>query len=250
MKQYGENKIVITTNGAETLARLYSGDKVTKTASTKCSSTDTFSFAMGAKIAFERLMQDKPVEPIKPAVDYSAWRVVKRAPVVGDKVRVVKAYMTGGEYKNGDILTVALSRLVSSPDNVMPSVRVKEFDTPCVMRRELEVIESSPAFKVGDRVRINANNFDTKFAGLVGTVSTIDAGGYCRINGEGINPIWCIDPDRLSHCPERMVRVFSKSAYNAFIDAIDQHEVVDAHVGGIECHIDWTNLVPESEVRK
>lgn len=48
-------KIVITTDGNTTLARLYEDGKVTKTAKAKCSPDDEFDFAVGAKLAFERL---------------------------------------------------------------------------------------------------------------------------------------------------------------------------------------------------
>ena len=58
-----ENKIVITTDGAETLARLYDGKKVVKTATAKCSPDDKFSFETGAKIAFERLIDYAEKEP-------------------------------------------------------------------------------------------------------------------------------------------------------------------------------------------
>lgn len=58
-----ENKIVITSNGAETLARLYDGNKVIKTATAKCSPDDKFSFETGAKIAFERLLDYAEKEP-------------------------------------------------------------------------------------------------------------------------------------------------------------------------------------------
>lgn len=58
-----ENKIVITSNGAETLARLYDGNKVIKTATAKCSPDDNFSFETGAKIAFERLIDYAEKEP-------------------------------------------------------------------------------------------------------------------------------------------------------------------------------------------
>lgn len=58
-----ENKIVITSNGAETLARLYDGNKVIKTATAKCSPGDKFSFETGAKIAFERLLDYAEKEP-------------------------------------------------------------------------------------------------------------------------------------------------------------------------------------------
>lgn len=57
-----ENKIVITTNGTETLARLYDGNKVIKTATAKCSPDDKFSFETGAKIAFERLFDSEEKE--------------------------------------------------------------------------------------------------------------------------------------------------------------------------------------------
>lgn len=60
-----ENKIVITTDGAETLARLYDGNKVIKTATAKCSPDDKFSFETGAKIAFERLFDSEEKEEPK-----------------------------------------------------------------------------------------------------------------------------------------------------------------------------------------
>lgn len=55
------HKIVITTDGKETLAMLYEGDKVIKSAVAKCSPEDDFCFETGAKLAFDRLMgEDKP----------------------------------------------------------------------------------------------------------------------------------------------------------------------------------------------
>lgn len=52
------NKIVITTDGITTLARLYDGNNVIKSAEAKCSPDDEFDFSTGAKIAFERLTAD------------------------------------------------------------------------------------------------------------------------------------------------------------------------------------------------
>lgn len=49
-------KIVITADGKETLARLYEGNKVVKSATAKCSPEDAFDFNIGAKLAFERLI--------------------------------------------------------------------------------------------------------------------------------------------------------------------------------------------------
>ena len=56
---YDYNKIVITTDGNKTLARLYENDKVVRTAEAKCNPEDTFDFETGAKLAFERLMKKK-----------------------------------------------------------------------------------------------------------------------------------------------------------------------------------------------
>ncbi len=60
-----EKKIVITTNGAETFARLYDGEKVVKTATAKCSPDDNFDFETGARYAFSRLLNkdDAQEEP-------------------------------------------------------------------------------------------------------------------------------------------------------------------------------------------
>ena len=48
-------KIVITTDGKTTTAKLYHGKTVSKTATAKCSPDDKFDFVEGAKIAFDRL---------------------------------------------------------------------------------------------------------------------------------------------------------------------------------------------------
>jgi hypothetical protein len=54
--------ITITTDGKSTAAKLYENDKITKTAESKCNLDDKFDFEVGAKIAFERLVEPKPRE--------------------------------------------------------------------------------------------------------------------------------------------------------------------------------------------
>ncbi len=56
-------KIVITTDGKTTLARLYEDEKVVKTAKAKCAPEDEFDFEIGAKTAFDRLFKanTKPI---------------------------------------------------------------------------------------------------------------------------------------------------------------------------------------------
>lgn len=60
-----EKKIVITSDGEKTFARLYDGKKVVKTAMAKCSPDDEFDFETGATIAFDRLFDkcEKKEEP-------------------------------------------------------------------------------------------------------------------------------------------------------------------------------------------
>ena len=53
-------KIVITTDGVTTTARKYDGKKLVKEAKAVCSKDDTFNFDVGAKLAMERLLEEKP----------------------------------------------------------------------------------------------------------------------------------------------------------------------------------------------
>jgi hypothetical protein len=70
-------KILITTDGTTTLARLYDGKEVIRTEKAVCAQDDTFDFATGANLAYDRLMgrsaakvkreqsEPKPAEPVK-----------------------------------------------------------------------------------------------------------------------------------------------------------------------------------------
>ncbi len=58
-------KIVITTDGATTTARLYDGEKVIKAAKAECSPEDDFDFKIGANIAFDRLVDNEIKNPHK-----------------------------------------------------------------------------------------------------------------------------------------------------------------------------------------
>ena len=53
-------KVVITTDGKTTTAKMYEGKKRLKTAESKCSPEDTFDFAIGAKLALERVIEALP----------------------------------------------------------------------------------------------------------------------------------------------------------------------------------------------
>ena len=62
LEPVNKKKIIITSDGKETLARLYDGYEVIKSAIAKCSPEETFDFETGARIAFDRLVGEKPVE--------------------------------------------------------------------------------------------------------------------------------------------------------------------------------------------
>lgn len=59
------NKIIITTDGKSTTARLYDGKKVIKAAKAECSPKDGFDFKIGAKMAFDRLVDNEIKNPCK-----------------------------------------------------------------------------------------------------------------------------------------------------------------------------------------
>jgi hypothetical protein len=88
-----DSKIVITTDGKITTAKLYENGKVVKTAESKCCPEDTFDFNVGAKLAVERLTGQ---------VD--EWKVVKRPVKVGDYIRLIYADFSFDRV--GDILKV------------------------------------------------------------------------------------------------------------------------------------------------
>lgn len=91
------SKIVITTDGTETLARLYEGDKVVKSATAKCSPADEFDFNTGARLAFDRLTGEENTS--------KKWRVVNRPARKGDYIRIVRKSF--GFNRVGDILKVS-----------------------------------------------------------------------------------------------------------------------------------------------
>lgn len=59
-------KIVITTDGKTTTAKMYRDKSVVKVETTKCHPDDRFDFTVGARIAFDRLVGKKKEEPETP----------------------------------------------------------------------------------------------------------------------------------------------------------------------------------------
>ena len=83
LEKIPSNKILITSDGKTTLARLYDGEKVIRTAEAKCSPRDTYDFATGANLAYDRLM--RPAEPKKPvAEDKPRFKAGDKAKIIGN----------------------------------------------------------------------------------------------------------------------------------------------------------------------
>lgn len=62
-----KQKIVVTTDGQTTTARLFSGKELVKSAEAKCSPRDEFVFETGAALALDRLLdREKKAEPEAP----------------------------------------------------------------------------------------------------------------------------------------------------------------------------------------
>ena len=66
VKSHDRHKIVVTSDGATTTARLYAGKTVLKSAEAKCSPRDEFNFETGAALAVDRLLgRETEKEPTK-----------------------------------------------------------------------------------------------------------------------------------------------------------------------------------------
>lgn len=102
LERKSEQKIVITTDGKRTAAVLYDGKKRIKEASAVCIDDDTFYFMTGAKIALERLTEEKEPERdlhyLLTDGIFGKERTSGLFVVVGDKM----IYESGGYDRIGD----------------------------------------------------------------------------------------------------------------------------------------------------
>lgn len=133
---YNDKKIVITTDGNTTIARMFENGKCVETAVAKCNPSDEFNFETGAKLAFERLFEEKRL------------KFEKGKRYIFDRKTFEK--LEGGHESH--------LRWVKECDGKLVSVR-HEYNGR-IGRYEISprwCIEA-PAFKVGDRVRIIGND--------------------------------------------------------------------------------------------
>ena len=125
------NKIVITTDGKETLARLYDGNTVVKSAVAKCCPDDSFDFKTGATIAFGRLMGQEKVEE---KAAYYNGKVVCVSKTEGFAYTVGKIY----EFKEGK---VKIDNEFIIPENARIKTLDEWNDNPSLYCKFIELVE-------------------------------------------------------------------------------------------------------------
>lgn len=102
-------KIVVTTDGKTTLARLFDGKTMVKRAEAKCAPSDVFDFGIGAELAVKRLMGAKPDAAI------TATEPAKESEPV--KLYCIKSYDPGSAFTKGKIYTIGEDGHVEQYDN-------------------------------------------------------------------------------------------------------------------------------------
>lgn len=94
-----KEKIIVTTDGAETTARMYRGKEFVKSAKAKCSPHDTFDFKTGAALAMDRLLD----------------RETKEEPAAFDKAMLIPGRF--GRMSDGDWFIVVDDRFIYLDQN-------------------------------------------------------------------------------------------------------------------------------------
>lgn len=140
-------KIVITTDGKTTLARLFDDKTMVKRAEAKCAPSDTFDFGVGAELAVKRLMGDNPVtEPVKES---------EPEPV---KLYCVKGYTPGEWITEGKTYELDADGKIRFDDGY--STDFNSIGENALMRIGLVPLVRRPA-KVGEWVIVTRNDGHT-----------------------------------------------------------------------------------------
>ena len=134
-------KIIITTDGKTTLARLFDGKTMVKRAEAKCAPSDVFDFGVGAELAVKRLMGAKPVtEP------------VESEPV---KLYCIESYRPGEWLTKGKIYELDVDGTIHYDDGY--SKRFCDVRKNSSARRDLVPLVRRPA-KVGEWVLVDGES--------------------------------------------------------------------------------------------
>ena len=154
LERCGNETIVIYRKDNEVVSL----DKRTgKKAIAKCSPEDTFDFNIGAKLAFDRLINSNK----NTTVLGNGFKEVNRHAKIGEYIKIVDAFLPYGHYKNGDILQIVddthgYARYGHKPNEVLYDEEyvVLEGYKPDKYRKKKETHK----FKVGDIVKGNSKS--------------------------------------------------------------------------------------------
>lgn len=142
-------KIVITTDGKTTLARLFDGKTMVKRAEAKCAPSDTFNFNTGANLAFNRLVYGTDYNPQDVAVKAKpAPTKSKPEPV---KLYCVESWMPGSWITKGKIYEIKSNGRIRFDDGYFPTW--KSLAKPSMQTKSLFPLVRRPA-KVGEWVYV------------------------------------------------------------------------------------------------
>ncbi len=215
-------KIVITTNGKETLARLYEGNKVIKTATAKCSPDDTFCFEIGARTAFDRLIES-PLEKALRSLSKAAADFVKNTEK--PKIKVGKRYRWAGNcvYKGG-VLEVTkedketfLFKIISGMEDWKNGDR---FWKTSPLAEELVPFK----YEVGDKVKVIKNTC-CHYA-KIGDIVTLK-----EVRGEDKEGVMCRVNEVSGYILERDFELYTEPEKTTFIPHLVDGETYCGNIG-------------------
>ena len=145
-----DQKIVITTDGKTTTAKLYDGKKVIKTAKAECHEGDKFDFNLGATIALSRLTgYEKIIE--KPSFKK------------GDRVKIT-GNTNGHDFEIGSVVTIIDDKADNAGQRLCESNDINGYKNGRWWVKESEMIKVEDldweVFKAGKvAVKVTKNNF-------------------------------------------------------------------------------------------
>src|SRR5699024_8540381 len=174
-------------------------------------------------------------------------KTVKRAAEVGERVLITEAYIHGGRYDNGDILTVVHDANNDSEGVTVDANGMKAY----VLHNEYEVIveDEEDAIEEGDIVKLLSTDEPTLQGFNAGDVCTV-TGAYESIIMRGTRlEIYNAD-NRLGYCsPEKVVKLNGKIEVGdeVILDAGDDEDSypLNGFYNGVEYKV--TDMNPDHE---
>lgn len=157
-----KKSIHIYADGMTTKAVIKDNNKVVKSATAKCSPSDTYNFETGARIAFDRLCNG-----LAESCKFPKIKEVKRNAKVGEYVKIVKSDENRfNDYKNGDVLLVVeADRVNGGPGGMRAFYKNERFKFAAL--HEYVVLEN---YKPTEKAEFKAHLLCTKCDKVIGNI--------------------------------------------------------------------------------